>query len=110
MRCESPQRMHIVTLRRETEDSAADTLPLFSSLESSPPAAASKTVKTAHKPVTDFTLYADQSRAADLSRIVDQWRNDIGEAVPLAIAKESLAAYAEEPPAKHAKQREMKPL
>ena len=93
----------------ETEGLAADILPLFASLEPQPSALAGKAVNRVHKPIADFSLYADQSRAADLSGIVGQWRIDIGESVPLAMAKESRAAYSGEAPAKHAKTREKGP-
>jgi hypothetical protein len=81
----------------------APVLPLFASLENPPPATVAKAGKPVHKPITDFTFCAERSVAASVSVTLDQWRTDIGETAPLAIAKESRASYAGERPAKHAK-------
>jgi hypothetical protein len=68
----------------ETGEPASDTLPLFASVEKPPPATGTKAGKPAHKPVTDFTLFAERSVAASGSATLDQWRTDIGETGPLA--------------------------
>ena len=73
----------------QADKAAADTLPLFRSLETPLAAADGKAHKTVHKPITDFRLCADQSVANDLSAILDQWRIDIGDTTLLTIAKES---------------------
>jgi adenine-specific DNA-methyltransferase len=73
----------------ETDESASDTLPLFASLDNQLPAVATKAGEPAHKPIRDFTLYAEQRVASNISHALDQWRTDIGESVPLAMAKES---------------------
>lgn len=78
--------------------SAPDTLPLFASLEVTPTQTTGKTRKVFHKPITDFSLSADQSVAPNISRILDQWRTDIDDSIPLAVAKEERGTYSKKKP------------
>jgi adenine-specific DNA-methyltransferase len=82
------------TIDKKPKKPDDDTLLLFTSLETLPPSATGAPIKMAHKPVTDFTLDADQASSHDLSAILDQWRTDIEESAPLAMAKESKVSYS----------------
>ncbi|MBI2437304.1 MAG: site-specific DNA-methyltransferase [Lentisphaerae bacterium] len=78
----------------EEEENRADALPLFQSLEPAPETASIPARNHDHQPVRDFTLYAEQSIAGDLAKALAQWRNDIGEPVSMAIAKETRSHYS----------------
>lgn len=78
----------------EVVETTTDTLPLFESLDVPAPVVPEKFSTPAHKPITDFALYADKSVADDLIATLDQWRNDIGEVDPLVVAKERQAEYS----------------
>jgi len=89
----------------ESEGSADDALPLFASLEVAPPQTMGKAPHVVHKPIKDFTLYAEQSSAIELSAILDEWRASMGESIPLAMAKEAKAGYSGRRPASSGRDR-----